>query len=448
MEHIEAVKLVQKIERERPVMDIRYKGVSVWPFLRIYLADALSDTVRVQNVNNKTIRSVFKGLFFYGLLPLFKNNPIWVFTNIERRKALGHIKFHRVCGAIGELENERTLFWEKPGVDNEPCGKNERVEKNIISEAILLLLTNITKKCNNLKQIEGVGIVEDIIKDYNITFNYKERIKHLFAQYKAMKILIKCSPSPKVVFIESPFSEMGVVMALKESKIPVVELQHGVINEHHLGYNSPYASKDLYPDGICVYGQTEYNYLTKVQKKYCNEVYISGYYFIDKTNAFFNKDIFAEYRNKYKKIILISGQVPEERMYSFTEVLSESKDCLFVYVPRFSYNPSNDRENLIVKNGANIYECLKWCDIHVTMYSTTCLEAQFFCKPTIFYNVENLSKQYYGETLSEENGCYYIDTYEGFLNAKSLLERQSVVYKEMFAHDTLNNMRNIINKYL
>ena len=263
-----------------------------------------------------------------------------------------------------------------------------------------------------------------------------------------MKILLKFSPLPKVVFIESPFSEMGVIMAFKEKKIRVIELQHGVINEHHLGYNSPFPSQNLHPDGICVYGETEYDFFTKVQKNYCDEVYISGYYFIDKANDYFKKDIFADYRKKYKKIILVSGQEPEERLFSFIELLSESKDFLFIYVPRYKYTSSNCRDNLIVKNGANIYECLKWCDIHMTMYSTTCLEAQFFGKPTIFYNIENISNQYYGETLSEENGCFYIDTYNGFLSAMSSLEKKKIVYKEMFAHDTLKNMEKMLKKYL
>lgn len=448
MEHIEAVKLIQLIESERPVMGIKYKGISVWPFLRIYIADALSDTVRAQKASKDTIKSVLEGLFFYGLLPLLKKKSIWVFTNVERRKRLGGLNIHRVCGSISELENENALFWEKPGVGIRPCKKEERFEKSVISEAILLMLTSIIEKIGKPKEIEGQNIMEGILNDYDFSFNYKGKINHLFAQYQSMKLLLQICPKPKVCFIESPFSEMGVVMAFKEKNVPVIELQHGVINEHHLGYNAPFSSKEMYPDGICVYGQSEYDYLEKRKERYCKDIYQTGYYFIDKASCFFENDVFLSYRNNYKKIILVSGQVPEERMFSFTKALADNKNYLFVYVPRNHYGNESNLDNLQIWNGANIYECIKWCDIHVTMYSTTCLEAQFFHKPTIFYNQENLSRQYYGDTLSEENGCYYVDTIADFWAAVKVLEEQTIEFKEMFAHDTLTNMRRVLNKYI
>ena len=135
-------------------------------------------------------------------------------------------------------------------------------------------------------------------------------------------------------------------------------------------------------------------------------------------------------------------------MFSFTKALADNKNYLFVYVPRNHYGNESNLDNLQIWNGANIYECIKWCDIHVTMYSTTCLEAQFFHKPTIFYNQENLSRQYYGDTLSEENGCYYVDTIADFWAAVKVLEEQTIEFKEMFAHDTLTNMRRVLNKYI
>lgn len=447
MEHIEAVKLIQEIENKYPVRDIKYNGISIWPFLRIYFADSQSSTKRELKANKKTIITVLVSLFYYGVLNLFRKKVIWTFTNVERRKILGNKAVHRVCGAIGELANKDTLFFEKPVPGFKPARKNEVMEDCIISESILILLTAILQKtCRSAyNKMTGFEILEKILKDYNFSFNYKERINHFAAQYNSMKLILKVTHRPNVAFLESPFSIMGYVLALKESGVRTIELQHGVINSNHLGYNYRYKCPELFPDAICVYGNEELQFLTKQQPNYCKDVYNIGYYFIDKASKFFTDDLFSEFRSFYSQIVVVSGQVPEDEIYEFTKKVAQNNPkVLFVYIPRFGLDDETSCQNLIIKNNANIYQNIKWCDVHVTMFSTTCIEAQYFDKPTIFYNINGLSEKYYGDSLSRENGCFYVNSIEEFNAALNIIPMGHFKYKRAFTPNAIANFKELL----
>lgn len=451
MEHIEAVKKVQEIEKKYPVCDIKYKNVCVWPYLRIYLVDSQSSTKRELKANKKTITTVLESLLYYGVSGLFKKYTFWTFTNVERRKLLRDKLVHRVCGAIGEIANDKTLFFEKPVPNYKPARKNEIIEKNIVGESLLLLLTNMLQKVirSSFKKTTGTDVLDSILADYDFSFDYKERINHFVAQYTAMKILLRAVHKPYAVFLESPFSLMGYVLAFKETGIKTIELQHGVINSNHLGYNFPYKSKELFPDAICVYGDSEEFYLKHVQPNYCKEIFNTGYYYIDKANDVFSDDPFKDFRTLFNSIIVVSGQMPETDMFEFTKIAAQNNpESLFIYIPRFGLESDVELPNLVIKNNTNIYQNIKWCDVHVTMFSTTCIEAQYFNRPTIFYNINQLSAIYYGDILSEKNGCFFVNNIDEFSEAMNKVLVGKFEYKHLFTENAIDNFKNLIEELI
>lgn len=74
---------------------------------------------------------------------------------------------------------------------------------------------------------------------------------------------------------------MGYVWSLHEHGIPVIELQHGVLNDKHYAYNSEYRSNELYPDTLCVFGDDEYNYMQSDGCYYCKDVRKTGLYYME-----------------------------------------------------------------------------------------------------------------------------------------------------------------------
>ena len=64
---------------------------------------------------------------------------------------------------------------------------------------------------------------------------------------------------PDVVLVADP-GEYGLVAAAKERQIPVVELQHGMMDAHHSGYSwtdyaSPFRARMPIPDALFLYGE-------------------------------------------------------------------------------------------------------------------------------------------------------------------------------------------------
>ena len=94
----------------------------------------------------------------------------------------------------------------------------------------------------------------------------------------------------------------------------------------------------------------------------------------------------------------------------------------------------------------NIYEYMIWCDVHLTISSTTCLECHYYHKPTIFYNYSDMSVNYYSKVLSESNGAIYTNDAKEFGVALKNVLSQKFEYKEIFASDTIQKIKDIINK--
>ena len=266
-----------------------------------------------------------------------------------------------------------------------------------------------------------------------------------------MDWMLKISTKPKVAFFLCPCTSMGFIWSLHNHGIPIVEMQHGVLNASHYAYNSKFHSDIFYPDHICVFGEDEYKYFTKDNPIFCKKITQTGSFILEKSNLFFEKDIFKEYRTTYSRVIVVAGQMGYEGALSdFVDKIAKlSTDTLFVYIPRYQdVELKIDSPNVIIKKGVNIYEYLKWCDIHMTVSSTTCLESQFFYKPTIFYNYQNRPLDYYVKVLTEENGAYYINNPNDFLGIIDEVQNHNHTYRDIFAHGHLGLIKSVLNEYI
>lgn len=108
-------------------------------------------------------------------------------------------------------------------------------------------------------------------------------------------------------------------------------------------------------------------------------------------DKYFNKDIFKDYRSSYSKIVVVAGETGLEEILStfINKIATMMPEIMFLYLPRRSEPWMKfDSDNVKYCYGVNIYEYLKWCDVHCTITSTTCLEAHYFHRPTIFLDFE------------------------------------------------------------
>jgi hypothetical protein len=297
--------------------------------------------------------------------------------------------------------------------------------------------------------IKNEKIIKDVLDKYGIMFNYKKHIRILYAQRLSTEVLLFLGHKPNVVFIEVPYTKMGYLWAFHKHNIPVVELQHGVLNSKHNAYNSLFNAEILAPDEICVYGEEEFKYLTEKTTPYSNKITKTGLFILEKSDVFFQKDIFKEYRGNYEEIVIVSGQTGyEKQLASFIDqVALRTPKNKFIYIPRRKTKIYFKAKNISLIFGVNIYEYLKWCDIHCTIFSTTCLEAHYFSKPNILFDYNNIASNYYRTNLDEVNGFYYINNVDEFIKALYAIRNNKLTYKELFADNHFKRMKDVISRY-
>ncbi|MFW9846876.1 MAG: hypothetical protein ACFFD6_09020 [Candidatus Thorarchaeota archaeon] len=100
---------------------------------------------------------------------------------------------------------------------------------------------------------------EDIFKRFNVKMNLKvllvnvlQRRRHRLPLFLALLKRV----SPKAIVCDNSYGKEDLIEVAKRLKIPVVELQHGVIYPMHFGYSYPkdYARKLTFPDYLLVFG--------------------------------------------------------------------------------------------------------------------------------------------------------------------------------------------------
>ena len=89
----------------------------------------------------------------------------------------------------------------------------------------------------------------------------------------------------------------------------------------------------------------------------------------------------------------------------------------------------------------SIYETIANTDLHITIFSTTAIEALSIGKPNILVNIEGKSKEFLGEMLLENEFTNFVDTKEEFCD---ILDNLKVNSKDSIA---LSNNLNVKSDY-
>ena len=329
--------------------------------------------------------------------------------------------------------------------------KKEIEERDIISESWLLMFFHAMEVLSRVAKIklDNEKLIEKILRDYNLKFNYLRYVRILEAQRRAMHLMLALSSKPKVAFIECPYDTMGYLWAFHEKGIKVVELQHGSLNGNHIAYNAEEYERNTNPDCICVFGEDEYNYFVNDKPQFAPQVRMTGLYMLERADHFFADDVFLKDRASYKAVVVIAGQpVYEEKLSKFVDAIAAlHQKLLFVYIPRQKKGDLVfDSDNVRLVYGVNIYQYLKWADIHMTITSTTGLESQFFRTPTIFYDDKRIASRYFDGVLREENGVRFVETSDQFTTAFNDLYGHDFSYREIFAHHHVKRIMEVLNE--
>lgn len=162
-------------------------------------------------------------------------------------------------------------IWEKES-ERKQCVHSDNIQdfftqniwyENDIEYAIRFLLNRVTKKYTlnseeidiiekinkffyERYQVKQVVTIEELSKLIQIFLFKKDYYKKLLNEKKVEKIYLICS-----------YGKEHIIAAARENNIKTIELQHGLMDEYHLGYHFPNQNSQIsyFPDEIYLFGK-------------------------------------------------------------------------------------------------------------------------------------------------------------------------------------------------
>ena len=393
---------IREIESEFDVHQIEKDGLALWLDLRNrfffkLLIGKESNLVIGSKLMVRLISSFFTGFFNW-----FGAYDVWVLNFDLSRVRIGNRMYDRLFDYPAS-KFDRSLF-----IESQIAHRNSSLpssSKHLVSRTPLYILERIIGLFLSVEKVD-TRIYSQILTKYNVDIDPKYSIRKMVASYRAMKLLLSIKQAPKYVFVVSSYTAYGYIKALKERGAVVIEVQHGVINKEHFGYNL-YAdfSREYFPDHMLSFGKREKRVFQAPNRFIdADKVVPVGSFYIEhlrenhcRTN---NPDAF-------EKVISVSLQDCDtgwELIPFLITVAGANDQVLFKLKPRrteiqeylakFTF-PSN----IEFVDKADVYETILDSDIHLTAYSSCALEAPALGRMNILVNLNDKAIEYYKDIL-------------------------------------------------
>lgn len=411
--------LVQQIEGEGAVQGVRVNGIPFWPFFKIHFFDRYAfGRSSVVQVSGSNLLGLLKART-YGNSKPNADFRYWAFSNSDQRRKLHGKMVDRLVDPIAE-QLENMLLFETPVPIHHPL--DQVATKHIRSRIDLKLRERRYEKTRKGKvQIEGAEVLYALKENHQVDIDVQAIATKFMAQVWTMEWLLK-KGKPQKVFFVAPYISMGYVHALKSAGIKVVELQHGVINRAHEGYNLSYApAPTLVPDQLWTFGESERRlFEVGPMKQFRPEQVVPiGHYYLEAISRNMREEKF-----QFRKLVAVSLQedpLGDQLVPFIHEAAALDRSIGFVLVPRkrkpYDYDQYGSSENVFFIPERNIYEVISFSDLHCTMFSTCAAEALSLGRPNVLVNIAGKAQEYFGGVLGKEQFTSYAESPEELVAA-------------------------------
>ncbi len=262
-------------------------------------------------------------------------------------------------------------------------------------------------------------IVEDSVFSELEKLNIRIALQQFFIQAVFWRKVLSVI-NPEMVFLWPHYHREGCILAFREKKIPVIEIQHGLIAEEDVFYTFPkqveaIEKRALFADEIWVYGNFWKDQLTKGAGYASKQVKVCGYFPI---TIIPTDEIKESYRAIFpeKKIMLVTTQTfMHDYFCSYIKFLSEdlrSRNLPYAVFVKLHPAENLDRydsilnlDNVRIVN-ENLDVLFSVVDIHISVYSTTLFDAIRFGIPNFSVYFQPFSD--YIELIRKENIAHMI----------------------------------------
>ena len=384
---------------------IRYKGVSIWPIVKSYAIEYTDEAKVIKKATSSTLKILLKNLFC-DLISTnkLKRTPYWVFTNSERRYHIGQASFDRVTTGLQNYIGDYLLF-ENPIPKGRTEASKLHPREHYVGMSWIFLLQFLFMKLTKKPKIEGLDELNNLFgKDMS---NIKNIYHRIVAGSKVYGILIRLF-KPKAIFVVCYYSQFELICAAKQYNIPVIELQHGLITPGHRAYHFKNKQHtEFMPDFFLSYGPYFSQIISKGKVVPPKSILNYGYSFLNEVDKQMKiSPALSKFKGQFDKLICITGQLEvtdADLMNMIFEVSEDYPKTCFLFKPRFrdSFPQFVGTANLLRVDDINTYELLKFCDYHITVYSTCALESIALGTPNISIDIKGYYSKYLKNLLSD-----------------------------------------------
>jgi hypothetical protein len=438
--------LVSDIEGNLEVENLRIqkfgKSFQIYPWLkgRLFHKYMMGTDVLMQKSKSVLFSQITS--LFYGWWNIFRKYNTWVFTNSSERTLVEGKYYDKLFDYIGNNSKKKTLLIELRLFNKFP--KKQVASKYVISKSLFILIEEVYARFLIGKiEIENEFLIPELEKKLECSVSVKEITRKYLAQYRMMQFWLKILPKPKVVYLTVSYSNFGYIRAFKEKGIKVIEMQHGLIGLGHYAY---YYRKNFeaiqFPDEIGVFGEREVEFFKQDTEFPVKKATPIGRYVLD----FYKENSIENTRIKLICISLQDGDLGEKLIEFLLKANSFlKKEYKFIIQPRRTseghYRDLFELPDNYSFSTQSIYQTIAETDVHITIFSTTAVEALSIGKPNILVNIEGKSKEFLGEMLNENEFTNFVDTEHEFC---SVLDNLKVISNDVIA---LSNNLNIKSDY-
>lgn len=263
---------ILELEQREDLFSWRINGLQIWGVIRnpiysrIKRKTGVSGDAHGEVPNN--IKEYLKGGYLWSK-NIFSKNPFYGDGQIitygrQRRKLLEDGYWWDILfDPLYQNTDLDCLHLERPYKNEHKTPAKTRDIKyidTIVYTATIVNKLNIVRPNFSEEDERTFRLINnDIEKEFGIRLDLRSLAKRKLITEKSTrpfyKLLLR-NVEPELALMSRSYGREPFIRACKELNIPVVEFQHGVIHENHLGYNFPKDREpDLFPDYIFTYGE-------------------------------------------------------------------------------------------------------------------------------------------------------------------------------------------------
>jgi len=241
-----------------------------------------------------------------------------------------------------------------------------------------------------------------------------------------------------VGYCREPFIE-----ACQDCGVPVVELQHGVVSRHHMGYSYPGdRTKRTFPDYLLSFG-TFWEEVVEFPLP-SDRIVPAGYPYLERRLAELDRPASA----RSGRIVFVSQGPIGEPLSEFAVEFADrnpERDVVYKLHPgeysrwRREYPWLEDANLRVVgEDGPELYDLFADASVQVGVYSTALYEGLAFDLETYVVDLQGAA---YMDRLVEMGGATLIETVEGLETALSEPTRPGIDIEQFFRPNAVANVR-------